>query len=230
VAYLIGEREFCGLMLRVTPEVLIPRPETELLVERALARLDGRTAPRVLELGTGSGAIAIALACRHRDAQVWATDISAAAIAVAKANAARHGVKIELRRGDWFDALDAVAKPGARFDLVISNPPYVAAGDPHLQHGDLRFEPRHALVGGNDGLDCIRHIARAARTHLTDGGWLMFEHGWNQGEACAGLMRELAYAEVIDVPDLAGHPRVCEGRASAGRMSAGRIDPTPASG
>ena len=209
IAYLLGEREFFGLMLRVTPDVLIPRPETELLVERSLARLANRVAPRVLDLGTGSGAAAIALAYARADAEVWAADISPAALAVAQENAARHGVRLRLVQSDWFGSLEL-----ERFDFILSNPPYVASADPHLAEGDVRFEPRHALAGGGDGLDCIRQIARGARDHLVSDGWLVFEHGWNQGARCEQLLRELGYTEVADTGDLSGHPRVCEGRST----------------
>lgn len=206
VAYITEAREFFGLMLRITPAVLIPRPETELLVERSLARLRGRRAPRVLELGTGSGALAIALAHACAEAEIWATDVSPEALALARENAARHGVRLRLLQSDWFDAL-----AGERFDLVVSNPPYVASNDPHLQRGDVRFEPRRALVGGSDGTECIAIIARGARAHLVPGGWLLVEHGWDQGSDCERLLRELGYGDVSDSRDLAGNPRVCEG-------------------
>jgi release factor glutamine methyltransferase len=207
VAYITEAREFFGLLFRVTPAVLIPRPETELLVERSLARLSARRAPRVLDLGTGCGAVAIALAHARADAEIWATDLSAEALALAQENAARHGVRLRLLRSDWFDAL-----AGERFDLIASNPPYVASSDPHLQQGDVRFEPRRALVGGSDGLECIRIISRGAHAHLVPGGWLLFEHGWDQGPDCERLLRGLDYAGVSDASDLAGHRRVCEGR------------------
>ena len=208
LAYVTGEREFYGLSLRVGPEVLIPRPETELLVERALVSIAARAAPRILELGTGSGAIAIALALARKDADVLATDISPAALAIARENVRRHGARVRLMESDWFSA------PGLedeRFDLVVSNPPYVPEADPHLLLGDVRFEPRRALVGGREGLDCIRRIAGAAPAHLLAAGRLMFEHGWDQGAACVAMLNDLGYEEVIDTSDLAGHPRICEG-------------------
>lgn len=214
VAYITETREFFGLMLRVTPAVLIPRPETELLVERSLAHLAGRAAPRVLELGTGSGAVAIALAHVRADAEIWASDISPAALALAQENAARHGVRLHLLQSDWFDSL-----AGERFELIVSNPPYVAWNDPHLQQGDVRFEPRRALMGGRDGLQCIRTIVQGARAHLIPGGWLLFEHGWDQGPDCERLLRELGYADVTDSSDLAGHRRVCEGGFDPSRAS-----------
>jgi release factor glutamine methyltransferase len=210
IAYLTGEREFYGLVLHVTPGVLIPRPETELVVDQALTFIAGRRAPKVLDLGTGSGAIAVAIAHARRDARVCATDASAEAIAVASRNALRHAVAVRLVQGDWFAALGE-----EQFDVVASNPPYVAQGDPHLEEGDLRFEPQAALLGGPDGMDCIRTIAAAARMHLAPGGWLIFEHGYDQGPACVRLLAGLGYAGVADVRDLSGLPRVCKGRFDA---------------
>jgi len=207
IAYLTGEREFYGFALRVTPAVLIPRPETERLVELALERIPAGAPTRVLELGSGSGAIAIALAHERPGLRITATDVSEAALDVARDNARRHGVAIEFARGDWCEALGA-----ARFELIVSNPPYVAASDPHLAQGDVRFEPRRALVGGEDGLDCIRRIAAQAREHLSPGGWLLFEHGYDQGAACVELLRRLGYAKVEDFKDLSAVPRVSVGR------------------
>jgi release factor glutamine methyltransferase len=210
IAYLTGEREFYGLALHVTPGVLIPRPETELVVDQALTLIAGRRAPKVLDLGTGSGAIAVAIAHARRDAKVCASDASAEAIAVASRNASRHAVAVRFVQGDWFEALGE-----ERFDVVASNPPYVAQGDPHLEEGDLRFEPQVALLGGPDGLDCIRRIAAAARMHLAPGGWLVFEHGYDQGPACLRLLVGLGYTGVADVRDLSGLPRVCKGQFDA---------------
>lgn len=204
IAYITGEREFFGLALRVTPEVLIPRPETELLVELALERIPAGGA--VLDLGTGSGAVALALAHGRSGLQITATDISRAALAVARVNAQRHGLAIDFVLGDWFDALGA-----ERFDLIVSNPPYVARQDPHLEHGDLRFEPRLALAGGEDGMQCIGHIAAGARARLRPGGSLLFEHGYDQSARCMALLGGLGYTEVEDFDDLAGLPRVCAG-------------------
>jgi release factor glutamine methyltransferase len=209
LAYILGEREFYGLELRVTPAVLIPRPETELLVELALARIPENAAVRVLDLGTGSGAIAVALAKQRPQALVTAVDVDYAALGVARANAKRHGVKVRFFCGDWFGAL-----PGETFDLIVSNPPYVAAGDPHLALGDLRFEPQRALVGGADGLDCIRAIAAKAGAHLRSGAWLLFEHGYDQAVACRALLQAQGYQEVQSWPDLAGIPRVSGGLKS----------------
>lgn len=207
IAYIKGEREFFGLSLRVGPDVLIPRPETEQLVEMSLERVPAAGAARVLELGTGSGAVALALARVRPELALTATDVSEAALAVARENARRHGIAIDFVRSDWFDALG----PG-RFDVIVSNPPYIAAGDAHLEQGDVRFEPRLALVGGKDGLECIRTIASQAPGRLQPGGWLLFEHGCDQGLRCMELLHVLGYAEVGDFGDLAGLPRVCAGR------------------
>jgi release factor glutamine methyltransferase len=208
VAYLTGEREFYGLALRVTPDVLIPRPETELLVELALARLPNR-AGRVLDLGTGSGAIAVALAHEAPDAEIVAVDASAAALEVARENARRYGASVRFLLGSWFAGL-----AGERFDLIVSNPPYVAEGDAHLREGDLLFEPEEALAGGVDGLDAIRAIVAGAAAHLVPGGWLLFEHGYDQAERCRSLLAMYGYAEIAGWPDLAGIVRVAGGRAA----------------
>ncbi len=210
IAYLTGEREFCSLSLHVTPSVLIPRPETELVVEHALTVIAGRKTPKVLDLGTGSGAIAVAIAHARRDAQVCASDASAAALAVASRNASRHAVAVRFVQGDWFIALAE-----ERFDLIASNPPYIADADPHLAQCDLRFEPAVALRGGPDGMDCIRRIAAGARAHLVSGGWLVFEHGYDQGPACVRLLVGLGYTNVVDTQDLSGLPRVCKGQFDA---------------
>jgi release factor glutamine methyltransferase len=209
IAHILGKREFYGLDFQVTRAVLIPRPETELLVELALARIPENAAARVLDLGTGSGAIAVALAKQRPEARLTAVDVDYAALSVARANASRHGVKLSFLCGDWFGALS-----GERFDLIVSNPPYVADGDPHLGLGDLRFEPQRALLGGADGLDCIRAIVAKARAHLRAGAWLLFEHGYGQAEACRALLETQGYREVQSWPDLAGIPRVSGGRAA----------------
>ena len=173
VAYLTGRRGFWRFDLQVSPDTLVPRPETELLVELALERLPREGAPMVADLGTGSGAIALALAHERPGALVVATDASAAALAVARANAGELGLgNLEFREGEWFAPL-----AGERFDLVASNPPYIAEGDPHLGEGDLRFEPAAALSSGRDGLDDIRRIVAGASAHLAPGGWLLLEHG-----------------------------------------------------
>jgi release factor glutamine methyltransferase len=207
IAYLTGEREFFGLSLQVTPGVLIPRPETELLVELALERLPARRGKRVLDLGTGSGAIAIAIAHEAPDAEVIAVDSSSAALEVARSNARRHDATIRLVHSDWFEALGV-----ERFDLIVSNPPYVAAGDGHLQQGDLRFEPQQALAGGADGLDPIRAIVSRSLEYLAPEGWLLFEHGYDQAERCRRLLRERGFAEITSWTDLAHIERVSGGR------------------
>ena len=206
VAYLTGEREFFGLSLAITPEVLIPRPETELLV--ALALELAPSGARVLDLGTGSGAVAIAIAHDEPDMEVVAVDASADALAVARENARRHGTTIRFVYGDWYTGLAA-----ERFDMIVANPPYVAEGDEHLEQGDLRFEPRAALVSGADGLDAIRAIVAGAQDHLRPGGWLLFEHGYDQGERCRSLLAMYGYSQVQTWPDLAGIERVSGARA-----------------
>jgi len=187
--------------------VLIPRPETEILVELALQRMPEKASVRVLDLGTGSGAIAVALALERPQARLTAVEVDYAALSVARANAARHRVSVRFFCGDWFGAL-----PGESFDLIVSNPPYVAAGDAHLAVGDVRFEPQRALLGGADGLDCIRAIVAKAGAHLGPGAWLLFEHGYDQAEACRALLEAGGYREVHSWPDLAGIPRVSGGR------------------
>ena len=208
IAYLIGRREFYGLDLEITPDVLIPRPETELLVDLALARLTADRAARVVDLGTGSGAVALAIAASRRRAQVIGTDISTAALALAQRNAARLSIdNVSFVASDWFAAL-----AGQRFDLIVANPPYVAAGDPHLREGDLRHEPAHALTSGADGLSAIRLIVAAAPAHLTDGGWLLLEHGHDQADRVGALLRDAGFADVRAARDLAGILRVSYGR------------------
>lgn len=208
VAYLVGRQEFYGLPFKVTPAVLIPRPETELLVEQALARIPPGEAVAVLELGTGSGAVAIAIARERPKAQVVATDLWLAALAVARENAARLGAtNVRFVHGDWYEGLE-----GERFQVIVSNPPYVAAGDTHLQAGDLRFEPHEALVGGPDGLDCLRRIVAGCRDHLATGGWLLLEHGFDQGEACRRLLSQAGLIDGFTVRDLAGLERVSGAR------------------
>ncbi len=206
VCHITGWREFYGLALRVTADVLIPRPETEHLVELALERLSSGAPARVLELGTGCGAIAIALTTERPGLGIVATDVSETALALARRNARDHGAEIAFVLSDWFDALGP-----EQFDLIVSNPPYVAAGDAHLQRGDLRFEPQLALVGGEDGLACIREIAASAQNRLRPGGSLLMEHGYDQRDRCVELLSALGYAEVADFNDLAGLPRACAG-------------------
>ena len=208
IAYLSGRREFFSLDLAVTPAVLIPRAETELLVELALARVDADGAPAIADLGTGSGAIALALAHARPRASVHATDASDAALAIARANATRLQIgNVSFAQGDWCAAL------GARhFDVIVSNPPYIAANDSHLGEGDLRFEPAAALSSGADGLDAIRVIVRDARAHLKSGGSLLFEHGHDQGAACRALLEHARYLDVFTAVDLEGRDRVSGGR------------------
>ncbi len=211
VAYLCGRRGFWTLDLAVTADTLIPRPETERLVELALERLPRGGRARIADLGTGSGAIALALAAERPDATVAATDASAAALAVACANARAAGLaNVSFHAGDWFAAL-----PGRRFDLVASNPPYIAAGDPHLREGDLRFEPPAALSSGGDGLDAICTIVAGAPAHLSPGGWLLLEHGWTQGAAVRALLQAAGFVEVSTHRDLEERDRVTLGRVPA---------------
>jgi release factor glutamine methyltransferase len=215
VAYLVGERELFGLAFEVTPAVLIPRPETELLVELALAEVALRTrapSPRVLDLATGCGAVAIAIAAHLPQAEVLASDISRPALAIAARNAARHAVRVEWRQGDWFAPF-----AGERFDVVVANPPYVASADPHLGEGDVRYEPRLALVGGEDGLAAIRVIVGQADAHLADGGLLLLEHGHDQGDPCRALLHGAGLVEVCTWRDLAGRERVTGGRLPVAR-------------
>lgn len=202
IAYLTGEREFFSHVFRVTPDTLIPRPDTELLVEAAL-QLKLPEPARVLDLGTGSGAIAITLALECPAWDVTATDVVDAALAVARDNAARLGACVRFAGGDWFAAL----VPDDRFDLIISNPPYIAPDDVHLGEGDLRFEPRSALIAADDGLAAIAHIVDAARHRLHAQGWLLIEHGWQQGEAVRALAAAAGYRPVKTLVDLAGKPR-----------------------
>jgi release factor glutamine methyltransferase len=204
IAYLTGKREFWSLELHITPDVLIPRPETELLVEQALARIPRDATWSIADLGTGSGAVALAIASERPRCRVTATDSSMAALTVARANAQRLGIaNIEFRHGEWFAPL-----AGTEFDLIVSNPPYVAENDPHLAEGDLRFEPRAALVSSIDGLDAIRQIATAARAHLKPGGWLLLEHGHDQSTTVAAILHEHRYNDVLLIRDLAGQPRI----------------------
>ncbi|WP_198969791.1 peptide chain release factor N(5)-glutamine methyltransferase [Xylophilus sp. ASV27] len=204
LAYLVGEKEFFGLPLAVDARVLVPRPDTETLVEWALERLAGQTAPSVLDLGTGSGAIALALRHARPDAQVSAVDASAGALEVARGNAARLGLPLRLLQGDWYAALPA----GERYGLIVSNPPYIAADDRHL--AALAHEPPSALVAGADGLDELRRIIAQAPGHLALGGWLLLEHGWDQAGAVRTLLQAAGFDAVQSRRDLAGIER-CSG-------------------
>ena len=211
VAYLTGARGFHALELQVTPDVLIPRPETELLVELAVQRIPPNAECSIADLGTGSGAIALAIARARPRTRVLATDASRAALAVAGANAeALKLTNVEFAQGDWCTALGE----SRDFDLIVSNPPYIAEGDPHLRQGDLRFEPRAALASGVDGLDAIRIIIRDARAHLREGGWLLLEHGLEQGAAVRGLLERSGYGEVFTERDLENRERVSGGRTA----------------
>ena len=207
LAYLLGEREFHGLMLQVNPAVLVPRPETETLVDWALELLPAMAAeaPQVADLGTGSGAIALALKHAHPAARVCAVELSAAALAVARANAERHGLQVQWLAGDWWQPLR-----GRRFDLVVSNPPYVAGGDAHLQA--LRHEPLQALSPGGDGLCALARIVQRAPEHLLAGGWLLLEHGHDQAVAVRGMLHGAGFAGLQTRADLAGRPRCSGGR------------------
>jgi len=243
IAYILGEREFYGLAFKVTPDTLIPRPETELLVELALQRCGRVAAPppgthrpppcggtpspgltatlsrerergwgrgcafRVLDLGTGSGAIALAIAHARPAAEVMACDASLVALEVARENAQRLGIaNASFVQSDWFEALEA-----QRFDLIVSNPPYIAAGDPHLQQGDVRFEPPSALASGDDGLRDIRQIVARASRYLQPGGWLLLEHGYTQAAQVREFLRQAGFGEIFSATDLAGIERVSGG-------------------
>ena len=209
VAYLIARRGFWNFDLEVSPDVLIPRPETELLVEQALARIPADADWPIADLGTGSGAIALALARERPRCTIHAVDRSAAALAVARRNAERLDLhNLHFHQGDWLDALPA----GIAWRMIVSNPPYVPEDAPHLAARGVRFEPREALAAGADGLDDIRRIVPAAREVLAPGGWLLLEHGWDQGEAVPRLLEAAGFREVADYRDLAGHPRVAAGR------------------
>lgn len=210
-AYLLGRREFRGREFLVSPDVLIPRPETELLVDIALAAGVGAgDTPRVLDLGTGSGCIAITLALELPRARVSALDASAGALAVARRNAERHGATLRLLQSDWFAALG-----DERFDLIVANPPYIAEADPHLRAGDLRHEPSAALASGVDGLDAIRRIVAAAPAHLAAGGQLWLEHGYDQAVAVRGLLVAACLTDIEQHRDLAGIVRVSGGRRTS---------------
>jgi release factor glutamine methyltransferase len=205
LAYLVGEKEFFGLALQVSPDVLVPRPDTEIVVEWALECLHPLKTPRVLDLGTGSGAIALAIKRSRPDAEVTAVDLSEAALAVARANAQRLGLPVRLAPGFWWGALP---DPSERFELVVSNPPYIPVGDEHLPA--LRHEPALALASGADGLDDIRSIVSGAPARLEPGGWLLLEHGYNQSSQVQEILQAAGLFEVSSRLDLAGHLR-CTG-------------------
>ncbi|EOA02591.1 N5-glutamine S-adenosyl-L-methionine-dependent methyltransferase [Herbaspirillum frisingense GSF30] len=206
IAYIVGLREFYGLDFRVTPDVLIPRPDTELLVELAMERLP--TGGALLDMGTGSGAIAVAIAHSRPDAVVTALDASAAALAIARENAAAHQARVTLLESDWYGAL---AKD-QRFAVIASNPPYIVEGDVHLSQGDLRFEPVDALTDHGDGLSDLRTIIDGAPAHLLPQGWLLLEHGYDQAAAVRALLAGTGFTDVQSWRDLAGIERVSGGR------------------
>ncbi len=210
VAYILGERGFWTFSLKVTPAVLVPRPETEGLVAWALEVLDGRSTPKVVDLGTGSGAIALALACERPDARVTAIDLSPEALTVAAENGQRLQLAVRWEQADFGDWLH---RPGDRLDLIVSNPPYVAAQDPHL--AALRFEPAMALTDGHDGLNALRSIIAAAPRRLQSGGWLLLEHGHDQGVAVRQLLTGTGFAAIETRRDLAGLERLSGGRWDA---------------
>lgn len=210
IAYILGEREFYGSVFKVSEAVLIPRPETELLVDLALQRIDELSDARVLDLGTGSGAIAIAIALQRPNVAVTAVDASQDALRVAKLNCdwlLGNQQRVRLTHSNWFAQLDHTT-----FDLIVSNPPYVANGDAHLASGDVRFEPGQALLGGEDGLDHLRRIIAASPKHLKHGGWLLCEHGYDQADSCRHLLQQAGFADLLAERDLGGILRVSGGR------------------
>lgn len=208
MAHLIGWREFMGHRFDVTPAVLIPRPETELLVEMALGSLTNSNQPSVLDLGTGSGVVAISIALARPDVRVTAADLSVEALAVAQRNAQTLGARIQWWQGSWYEALPSEG----RFDVIVSNPPYIAMGDAHLVQGDLRFEPVHALTDGADGLTALAQIVAGAGTRLKSGGSLWLEHGYDQAEKVANMLTQAGFTFVETKSDLAGVPRVTGGK------------------
>jgi len=204
IAYILGKREFYGLPLLVTSDTLIPRPDTETLVDAALSLIPNNTAKSILDLGTGSGAIALAIAKHAPNTKVTAVDYATAALLVAQENAQNLNIhNVAFLHSDWFNALQ-----GQRFDVIVSNPPYIEALDAHLNQGDLRFEPFAALASGDDGLHAIRHIIRHAKQHLNINGWLLIEHGYNQSGKVASLMQEAQFNAIQHIHDLAGIARV----------------------
>ena len=208
VAYITGQREFYGRPFSVTPAVLIPRPETEVLVDSALERIPGTGRIRVLDVGTGSGCVAIAIATERPQCRLLAVDRSLEALAIARRNAVALRVgNVAFLKSDWFEALGT-----ERFDMIVSNPPYIALGDPHLTQGDLRFEPQEALCGGADGLDAVRTLVLGGIRHLTSAGWLVLEHGYDQGPAVRALFADNGYVDVVSATDISGIERVTAGR------------------
>jgi release factor glutamine methyltransferase len=208
IAYIVGIQEFWSMELQVSAAVLIPRPETELLVESALERVPLNDPSRVLDLGAGSGAIALAIAHARANAQVLGVDVSHDAIDMALRNQRKLGIRnVEFKRSDWFSAIAE-----QKFDVIASNPPYVAANDVDLSPAVADFEPRLALIAGPTGLEAIDRIVKEANRHLNPRGWILFEHGWKQGPAVRSLLVQHGYSHVVSRPDLAGHERVTEGQ------------------
>lgn len=211
IAHLVGEREFWSLPLKVSPATLIPRPDTEVLVEQALTRIPQGSCA-VLDLGTGTGAIALALKSERPEVDVWAVDRMADAAALARENSAALGLPIEVRDGSWFEPLGEPDRDETpRFAVIVSNPPYIDGADPHLEQGDVRFEPRSALVADDAGLADIRHIVAHAPAYLLPNGWLLLEHGWDQGAAVRQLLVDGGYREVATVRDYGDNDRVTLG-------------------
>ncbi len=211
VAYILGSREFWSREFQVSPEVLIPRPDTELLIEISLTLIPENRPCKVIDLGTGSGVIAVTLAAERPDAQVSACDLSIAALQIAKANAIKHKVKhIQFYQSNWFDNI-----PDGKFNLIVSNPPYIAKDDEHLSQGDLPFEPKLALIAGQEGLSDIGLITETARNRLELGGYLLVEHGYNQQDAVQSIFKTLGYYNVQTHIDLSGQPRVTSGQYPA---------------
>ena len=207
IAYILGEREFYGRSFKVTPDVLIPRPETELLIETAIELFPSHQAIKVLDVGTGSGIVGITLALERPGWHVSAVDISDAALAIAHENSARFAARVDFVKSDVYSSLQ-----GQNFDLVVSNPPYIEQNDLHLWKGDLRFEPAQALVAGNDGMDVIRRLVSGAANLLNASGYLLIEHGWQQGHAVHSLLHDAGFESIHTFIDLAGHPRVSGGQ------------------
>jgi release factor glutamine methyltransferase len=210
VAYLTGQREFWSLALEVNPSTLIPRPETETLVDFVLTRFPPEPALKLLDMGTGSGAIAISIASERPGWTVTASDISQAALDTAQRNAEHNHVRLSLINSNWFDAIEQ-----NDFDIIISNPPYIASSDPHLGAGDVRFEPETALVSGNDGLDAIGHLCQHASDHLVSHGWLIVEHGYDQKESVRRCFTGCGFNAIVQLDDLAGQPRMTAGQKSS---------------
>jgi len=207
IAYLLGQREFYGRSFKVGPEVLIPRPETELLIDLALARLPDDAPYDVLDLGTGSGCIATTLALERPACKVVGVDASQSALTLARGNALSFGAEVEWQLGSWYEGL-----AGRQFDLIVSNPPYIAQGDSHLVSGDVRFEPQDALTSGLLGLDDLTVIIEKSRQHLKSRAWLLLEHGWDQGVAVKELMRRQGFQQLGTCKDFAGHDRITAGK------------------